>query len=315
MNNKTIDRRMDQLTNIIDTCKSPELREQYITERAELGEKKIANCDKLLETLYSQREAGLITEETSVEYEDGILNEKYSTMLQIYPWYEEASHAAGLSIAVNELAALTSATISLIPTSVIGKVITAPVRKFIASRLDKYLLIHADATEFKTLSEEKYDISEIERFNFKFKHAEKWLDRGISRIHVVVYSYKNKPVMAIAYAKDIHAGVGMNALVEPLIIDNSFNKHQDYYVASMCVKLQVTHPAISRVLKGLKNEWNKKVKDLRKDIQESVEVAIINGTYDQKVQLITESVEQNRLDAESARIYLDEMMRSEFHLD
>lgn len=316
MDTELIDRRINRIDVILESCQSPELREQFMEERIDLGEQKIQKCDDLMTKVMNQEANGLITEEAAEEMYREIENAKTNLMFETYPWYEDAANAEGLALALNETSALAAnAFVSLIPANAIGKVITLPLRKFILSRLSKYNILYQDAINFKELKHEKYDLEEAEKRGFKFKHASSWLDKGISRVHVIIYSYKNKDVMGCAYTKDIHVGVGMQGLVEPIIKDGSFNKHTDYYVACMCTDLQMTHPAVKRVLKKLKKGWSDKVNSLKSDIQESVEESIADGTYQDRMNLILECAKDGRVTPHSALNYVREMKCAEMHLD
>lgn len=310
-----IDKQMRRIDCILENCESPELRAHYINEKASLGEKKIEACNEMITTVMNQQASGLITEDAAEDLIDRIESAKTETYYEAYPWFEDAANAAGFKLALNEVAALASATIALIPSGVIGKAITAPVRKFIMARLSKYTMIHPGIVDFKDLDSEKYDLLEAEKKGIKFQHAVKWLDKGISRVHVIIYSYKGKEVMGIAFSKDMNAGIGGNsALVEPVITDGSFKKHQDYYVACMCTKQQFTHPCIKRVLKTMKKDWSDKVDSLKSDIQESVEESISNGTHGERLALILECAKDGRIDTKSAKLYTEEMRAAEIHM-
>lgn len=315
MNIKSINSRLDSLDYIIESCQSEELKNHYISERIEIGEKKLAACDDMLAKVWNQEASGIITESDAMDMADVIELEKDVTMSRIYPWYEETALAAGFNLALNELAAFANSILGSILSTAIGKTLTVPMRKFITARLNRYPLLHEDVIEFKQFTSDHYDLQEAKDLGFNFKYADKWFERGITRVYVVVYRYKKSPVMGVAYSKDIKNILGHNNLLEPVIKDSSFNKHQDYYVAEMCSRLNISHPAIGRTLKGLKTDWGKKVKDLSKDIHESVEDALINGTYEKKIEIIMESVENDRLDEESAERYITELKRAVYHIN
>lgn len=315
MDIKTIDRKMSHLDVILENCDSQELRDHYMDERISLGEKKIAACDEMMKTVLNQEASGLITEDAAEAMLEQIDDAKTDALYDTYPWFEDAANAAGLKLALNEVAALSSAIVGKVAGNAIGKGLTLPLRKFIMSRLSKYTMLHPEAVDFKKLSSEKYDLIEAEKKGIKFQHAGKWLDKVSTRIHVVIYSYKGKEVMAIAYTQDQHVGVGMQALVEPVIKDSSFSKHQDYYVACMCTKLQLTHPCVKRVFDKMKKEWSAKTEEMKEAIQESVEDAIANGTYERKLQLILECAKDGKMSPSDAKAYVQEMRRSEIHMD
>lgn len=315
MDNKMIDKKISHIDCILESCQSPELRAHYMEERIDLGEQKIANCDAMLRKVMNQEASGLITEDVAEEMCQKIEDEKTNLLFETYPWFEDASMAAGLKVAMGELTALTANTmVSLIPPGAIGKLITAPLRKFILSRLSKYTMLHDNTVDFKKLTKAKYDLEEADQRGFHFKHAGKWLDKGISRVHVIIYSYKGKDVMGIAYTKDMHVGAGMNSLIEPVIKDGSFSKDQDYYVACMCTNLQLTHPSVARVLKQLRKEWSEKVDELKSDIQESVEGSIANGTHQERLGLILECAKEGKLNPSTALTYVRELKCAEMHL-
>lgn len=315
MDNEMIDKQINRIDCILESCQSLELYEHYMEERIDLGEQKIENCNILMRKIINQEANGLITEDAAEEMYRQIEDEKTNLLFETYPWFEDAAGAAGLGCAMNEVTALAANNmISLIPPAAIGKVITLPLRKFLLARLSKYTMLHSDAVDFKKLKKEKYDIEEALQHGFDFKHASNWLDRGISRVHVIIYSYKNKEVMGIAYTKDMHISAGMNSLIEPIIKDGSFKKDQDYYVACMCVNLQLTHPCISRVIKQLKKEWSAKVDELKSDIQESVEESIANGTHQERLNLILECAKDGRVNPHDALNYVREMKSAELHL-
>lgn len=315
MDNRAIDKQIHRIDCILESCESPELRNHYMEERTSLCEKKIENCNEMLTTVMNQQASGLITEDVAEDMIDQIETVKTDAYFEAYPWFEDAATAAGYKLALNEVAALASATIALIPSSAIGKAITAPVRKFIMARLSKYTMVHPNVVDFKELDSENYDLVEAEKKGIKFQHAAKWLDKGISRVHVVIYRYKGKEVMGIAYSTDMHVGIaGNSALVEPIIMDDSFKKDQDYYVACMCTKQQFTHPCIKRVLKTMKKDWSDKVDSLKSDIQESVEESIANGTHADRLALILECAKDGRIDPKSAKLYTEEMRAAEIHM-
>ena len=315
VDNKTIDKQIERIDCILESCQSPELRAHYMQERTSLGEKKIENCNEMLNKVMNQEASGLITEDVAEDLIDKIETAKTEAYYEAYPWFEDAANAAGYKLALNEVAALASATVALIPSGVIGKALTAPIRKFIMGRLSKYTMIHTNTVDFKELDSQNYDLIEAEKKGIKFQHAAKWLDKGISRVHVVVYTYKGKEVMGIAFSKDMSAGIsGNSALVEPVIMDGSFKKDQDYYVACMCTQQQFTHPCIKRVLKTMKKDWSEKVDTLKSDIQESVEESIANGTHGERLALILECAKDGRIDPKSAKLYTEEMRASEIHM-
>lgn len=322
MDIKDIDNRIEHLDCILESCENPELRAHYKMEREGLGEQKLAIVGQMKTTVLNQEAAGLITEaaadELMVQLEDAELDAIYDT----YDWYEDVSIAAGVKLALNELAAFSSAMIAKITPGVIGKALTIPVKKFIFSRLSKYTMLHNDAVDFKSLKATKYDLIEAEKRGIEFKHALKWLDKGFSRIHVVLYSYKGKDVMGIAYTKDVKVGLGgvgnsglMNAMVEPVIKDGNFKKHQDYYVACMCTKLQMTHPCVRRLFDQMKKEWSAKVDELKQDVQESVEESVANGTFEDRLMTIYEAAEDGHIHPKDAINYVRMLKQAEIHFD
>ena len=127
-----------------------------------------------------------------------------------------------------------------------------------------------------------------------------------------VYTYDKKPAMIIFYTggpseKEIN--------IETKILDSRFKKHEDYYVAFMATKLQACHPAAKRVLKNLKERWKTMLKREQKEVQESVSDSIINGFYDEKLELIQEAVNEKLIDQDTANIYITMMKKSEFKID
>lgn len=230
------------------------------------------------------------------------------------PYLETANTVTGFKITLSEVLSFSNSLFGIIQSKPVNKILNIVEKKYVKARLNKYTIIYPQAVSFTQLESTPFTLAEaLDRFhNLNPKYAEKWQEDGLST-HCKVYTYKDKAVMAIFYttfSDDINKERDVN--VETLIVDSSFKKHEDYYNACMASQVQICHPSIKRVLKDLKDKWNKLLKKQEKEVQESVSDAIISGTYDEEINLIEEAVENGMIDRESAETFKLYMTKSEF---
>ena len=311
MDLEKLDKKIERLQLIVESAVNPELKRKYQRELEECGKRKIKLCDEMIVQVMNQYNSGVITEDAVDEYMREINGYKFDILEETTTWFEEVAVSAGIHMASEEFKKLAGSVILATLTSSIGIMIAGPAKLFIAQRLKRYPLIYPDCVEFGQLEATSYDLEEVEKLGIHFKYAIKWLEKGCSRIHVDVYYYNDKPVIALAYTKDMKGSLSDDFLVEPTI-KGSFSKHADYYTACMCLKHQFTHPATKRVLLDLRKQGGTKVKKMKKDMAKAVEEAYADGSYQEKMNLITECVKCGKLPEPIANTYLTELRAAEF---
>lgn len=313
MDFESLDNKIDKTLLLLESCENDMIRVDLNQRLRYLGEKRIKMIDSMMVEAGNQAAAGLITEETASDLLDRLEDQKLDTMEVIYPWFEEGVIASTLSVINSEFQHLTTTALTKLAVDSIGTLMGSGAKKFIAGRLKRYSLIYPDVTEFKQFDSALYDLKEAEEFGIQFKYASKWLEKCSTRVHVELFTYKEKPVMAIAYAKDKKIA-GSSYFLEPVIVSSSMNKHKDYYTACMCTKHSFSHPSIKRVLTDLSKKWETKYKKMQKEMEESVGDAYANGTYDKKIELIEESVQNDQIDRSMADLYINELNKIEFSM-
>lgn len=291
-----------------ENAETDDYKEKMKRRRDHLTSEKIGRCDDLIHRVNHLYENGIVSQSYAEDVISDLTEEKDFTMQLVHPYLEEVEHAKVLSLALHELEKLSCDMMSTISASAIGLVITIPVKKFIMHRLNNYPVLHENTVSFKSFTKEKYAFSEMDRFsNIKFKYAESWLQRGVSRVDVMVWFYNKKPVMAMAYANSIEEGLAEKRFVDTVIVDTKMKRDEDYYTACMCTSKQLSHPAVMRVLKSLWGGWKKQVDTQKKLIAESAEDAYIDGTFDDKISSIMESVDAGACTKKVAMQYIHEL--------
>lgn len=297
------DEKMDQLATFFESveCQDGATGRAIGTNIRRIAREKLAyeeNVMKRIDVLY---EDGMIDLEYRNELMSYFENDE-ETMELAYPYYEDVKNAKAVSVIVKEAKALSKFLPATLAAAAGYKVLDVAHKKYILARLKRYTLVNPDAISISQLSSERYTVQEaIEKFHINFKYAKKWAEEIVAT-HCVVYFYEKRPVMTIAYNKDqeeLGFSTNKKVAVETVIMDSRFRKHEDYYVAYMASRVQVSHPAIGRVLKQLKSQWAAKAKSMEHAIKESVsEVGI-----DQKAFYITEAVREKFLTMEDAMLY------------
>ena len=306
MNTEIIDEGIARLDKIINKCSSPVLKKKYINERIRYGERKIAAIDELMLEAANNCASDLITESEANSIMEELEAEKFATQVKTIPYFEDASVASALATATKEVMEFTlkgSQMLVLIGRIGLGKPMSLPAAKWVKHRLAKYTLLHPQAIDAKDLKKKRFDLLEVDRYNFAFPMAKKWLEKGKSRIHVDVYFYRETPVFGIAYTKDVRVFNELTSLVETEFKDAGFKKDIDYYNAWMAAELQLGHPSIKRCLKDLSAEWKKKKEQLEKTVKESACEADIVGDLDERIHAVYESEEEERIQKDCAILY------------
>ena len=78
----------------------------------------------------------------------------------------------------------------------------------------------------------------------------------------------------------------------------------------MLTKAHIGDPTIKRVLEKLKVEWKSYVKTTRNHITESVEEAIAEGRYEEKILAFQEAAQEGFIGDEAYNMYLAEMRQA-----
>jgi hypothetical protein len=297
------DKKLDQLCTFlesVDDVNSATAR-SIVRNMQQIAKEKLAYTKKekqRVEALYESGDIDLdYRNEAIAALEDG----EEETLKMAYPCYEEAQTGKALSIIGKECKALAKYVPGAVVVGAGCKLIDVAAKKWILSRLKKYTLLHPDAISVTQLTSEPYTVQEaVAKYHIKFRLAYEWAKSPVAT-RCVVYKYNNKVVMAIAYSKDgkdidkFNGGIS----VETVIYGAEFHKHEDYYNAYMCSRVQISHPSVKRVLDKMKSEWKQKAKTAVKKVEESVEEYGIEGeTY-----LITESVKEKFLTMEEAEYF------------
>lgn len=278
------------------------------------GKQYINKCNALLEKNAKMLELGYVDEVYAEFVEAKVEEEKAKTEFTMFPYLEDGAIAIALNIAYKELEYLSMELYNKVFIPSLGKGLNAMERKFILKRLNRYTLLHEDAVEFRQLESASFGMEEMDRFpQIKFKFANKWVEKG-KQFDCQVYYYKNKPVAAIAHSRVAVEDGGEAFLVECMVCDSKFKKHEDYYTACMATKKQLTHPAVSRILKKLKEEWKRELEKQKREAAESVEDAYTNNSFDNKLEYIAECVNHDIIDERQAEIYRVQILRSEFKI-
>lgn len=301
---RELDREIDKAIKAFETSRIPGVMEGLYKKHLDLGKQKLAKCDELTRRAKEHYESGMISEDYYQEIMEGIEDEKNATMFKVKPYLEEVDHALALSIALSETAQLSSSFISKVPSSTIKDLSNIGMKKYIISRLKRYTLVFP-TVNFDQFEHEAFSFEEMDRFpQIKFKYAEGWVKRGVSRIDCTVYYYNKKPVMAIAHSKKNKDESRNEIFLETCICDSRMRAHEDYYVASMAVHAQVTHPAIKRVLTKLQKEWKKQTVKQKSLVAEESCDAYINDVWDKKVDNVIIGVLHGDISEKDARIYI-----------
>jgi hypothetical protein len=303
------DSKLNQLQSFLEsTDDSNALTRKYITDQIqETTKQKIKHMQEVRSRVEALFEDGRI----DAEYQDELLNElevSDKAFQTAYPWYEDALSAKAVSIIAKEAKALAPSVLSKV-LAIVGvaagyKILDAATKKYVIARLKKYPLVNPSAISPAQLNSETYTVGEaVSRFHIKFQYAEEW-EKATVATRCIVYFYDKKPVMAIAYSRDeekLDIHLNKRVAVETVVMDSRFRKHEDYYTAYMATRIQVSHPAIGRTLKKLKAQWDAEAKSATKEVKESVEELGL----EKKESYITEAVEEEMLDEDDAKIYLN----------
>lgn len=277
--------------------------------------KRYANmCNAALEKNARMLALGYVDDVYAESVEEKITEAKAKVQCMVFPYLEAGAMASALNIAYKEVEFLSMKIMNSLIVPTLGKGIGSAARKFITKRLSRYTLLHEDAVDFRQLESSSFTLEELSRFpQIKFKFAEKWVEKG-KQFDCEVFYYKNKPVAAIAHSRAEKAwnDGGESFLVECTVFDSKFKKHEDYYTACMATKRQLTHPAISRVLKKLKDEWKRELEKQKRETQESASDAYVDGTIDKHLEYICECVEHDIITEQEAENYRIQILRSEF---
>ena len=308
-----IERLLDKVGSYMESGDSPYEKESLIYAKQKFSKAKVEECNKQLKRIQEFEESGMITPEYASEMTDYFAELAVEAECDANPAYFESVVGKGLEIALTEVAKFAGKLFAQVPASIVGTVITLPVRKFIMARLDKYRLLFPDAVAFKQLTSERYALDEIrKKFNVKMAYADKWQEKGL-RVDSEVYSYNDKPVMMISWTKHEKNFVDISNL-EVEFMDGRFRKHEDYYTSCMATKLQLSHPCVKRLLTKMKKMWERECTKQKYFVKESVSEAIINGTLDDKIEAIYEATETGLMDEDTKDMYLGMVKKSMYEI-
>lgn len=288
----------EYLESVKDDSTEYEKTDRYI--RA-LSMVKMDMCDREGENIRRLYESGEIDANYASEMFESMEQTKEEAMQEAFPYLESATATFLLSIAIEEVRDLIKILFDLKKTKryIIDKTLGSSIRH----RLKRYNIIHQDAVQFELLKSKKYALPEImdNKLGKQFKLANKWMKDG-EKTHVKIYYYNGKPVCGIAWLS--------NGSVETVFYDSKFKRHEDYYNASMCVKVYINHPSIKRTMTQLKDDWARELKKQRQSIEESANKDASQGNLKRKLKLMEESVADGFLDEEMYNLYVKEVNQS-----
>ena len=296
MDFKEIDQKLQSYNQYLESAEDPDMREDIRYKKIDLAKKAIDMCDSAIGRATALFESGKISKEDAQQIIDSMEEKKENLIPDACPAYMESVEAAALSLAVNEVQKLSK------PNN-FAKSLMKPEVAYIMSRLKRYTLLHEDAVAFKQLTPQTYRFAEIAetKLGKPFKYATIWF-KANQQIATRIYTYNNKPVCAIAFTQENNSDI--------VFYDGSFKKHADYYSACMLAKAHIGDPTIKRVLEKLKSEWKAYVKTTKKHITESVEEAIADGRYEEKILAFQEAAQEGFVDDAAYNMYLAEMQQA-----
>ena len=296
MDFKEIDQKLQSYNQYLESAEDPDMREDIRYKKIDLAKKAIDMCDSAIGRATALFESGKISKEDAQQIIDSMEEKKENLIPDACPAYMESVEAAALSLAVNEVQKLSK------PNN-FAKSLMKPEVAYIMSRLKRYTLLHEDAVAFKQLTPQTYRFAEIAetKLGKPFKYAPIWF-KANQQIATRIYTYNNKPVCAIAFTQENNSDI--------VFYDGSFKKHADYYSACMLAKAHIGDPAIKRVLEKLKSEWKAYVKTTKNHITESVEEAIADGRYEEKILAFQEAAQEGFVDDAAYNMYLAEMQQA-----
>jgi hypothetical protein len=228
--------------------------------------------------------------------------------------FTEAALASLFNKTVSEMYHLSvpPAGVKLIATG-INTAINSATAKWFLTRAKNYTLLHPEITPISDFEEERYSLPEaIDKFNIKFQFANKWAEKVNTRVDVKVFSFHKVPQFAIAYAGKTSEHKYNSEFVW---ITNQFKKFDDFYTACVHCKVKLGHPAINRMVKKMLADWKKTREQSKKNINESVEEAVMNGTYSNKVDNLNEAIKCGFISRDNAVPYFEEMEMATIQTD
>lgn len=271
----------ENLTDEIDTLRDS-LRNEIVNESQRLDE------------LY---ESGILDDEQYEVANEGTLESFRLNEKAIHPYFMEATEAKMSSIVITEVKAFATVTGAKALAYGINQAIGLVLKKFIISRLSRYTILNPKAVPFNTFSAKPFDIEEIEG-KMNFKSAKKWNEDSGTAVKVTLYvDEDDKPQCAIASAQKKGPGlIGTEKgprKVENIILNNSLNKHKDYYAACMSVAHGVFSAPVQRIMQYLSKAWLKEKENLIRGIKES---AMEDGKFtEDKIALAEEAYNLNEI--------------------
>lgn len=290
-------KRIDVLRAQLASDDNPAIRSRI----SELSLEQANNCTRVITEAAEKRDSGIIADSMYLEVCDTFTQLRETTLRDGVDWYTESVSAKMYKTAINEVTAL-----SVLGTKIIaGYMLTKAGKKYIRERLSKYTILNQDAIDARRFDVETYTIEEAEnKFKLHFKYGTEW-ESGGQQTYCKVYSYLNKPVMAVVYNREkMDNKINKKMNVETIILDGQMRKHDDYYVSYMCSDLQIMHPSIKRTLEKLKSQWKSATKHLDKEITESVDDAVANGTMSTMYARVGNAYKNKYLDEDTAKTYL-----------
>lgn len=296
MDFKEIDQKLRIYDQYLESAEDPDMREDLRYKKNELAKKAIEMCESAIDRAHALMESGKLSKEDGQQIIDSMEEKRDSLIPDACPAYMESVEAAALSLAVSEVQKLSK------PNN-FAKSLMKPEVSYIMSRLKRYTLLHADAVAFAQLTAQTYRFAEIAetKLGKPFKYAPVWF-KANQQIATRVYTYNNEPVCAIAFTQENNSDI--------VFYDNSFKKHADYYSACMLAKAHIGDPTIKRVLEKLKAEWKSYVKTTKNHITESVEEAIADGRYEEKILAFQEAAREGFVDDAAYNMYLGELRQA-----
>jgi hypothetical protein len=245
---------------------------------------------------------------------DAHINEEFDGIDEDSEVFTEGALATLFGKTVSEMYHLSvpPAGVKLIATG-LNTAINATTAKWFLARAKNYTLLHPEITPISDFEEEKYSLPEaIDKFNIKFQFANKWAEKINTRVDVKVFSFHKIPQFAIAYAGKTNEHKYNSEFVW---ITNQFKKYDDFYTACAHCKVKLGHPAINRMVKKMLADWKKTREQSKKNINESVEEAVMNDTYLDKVNNLREAIKHGIITEENATPYFEEMELASVKID
>ena len=296
MDFREIDQKLRVYDQYLENAEDSEMREDLRYKKNELAKKVIEMCESAIDRATALYESGKLSKADAQEIIDSMEEKRQNLIPDACPAYMESVEAAALSLAVNEVQKLSKS-------NNFAKSLMKPEVSYIMGRLKRYTLLHEDAVAFTQLTPQTYRFTEIAdtKLGKPFKYAPVWF-KANQQIATRIYTYNNKPVCAIAFTAENNSDI--------VFYESSFKKHADYYAACMLAKAHIGDPTIKRVLEKLKAEWKSYVKTTRNHITESVEEAIAEGRYEEKILAFQEAAQEGFVRDEDYNMYLAEMRQA-----